>query len=371
MKDKIPVIAASLVKFGDLWEKGIRELVNEVGKKVLNDARLKPDEIDSLHISNCFSAKASGQGMLNSIAFEELGIINSVCVNASDASGAAAIREAANSILSGQSKIAMVLGVEKVTDLKTDEISSLSSDFIGEDESFVGATIQSQFAMMTKKYLKDFRLKPADLSFIPSQNHKNAIENEYAQYRFELKGEKIISSPLAAEPIRMLDCASYCDGAAALVICSEDAAKKLKSRVHGYLLASSIASDSLSLSKRKSITSFESTVKASESAYDAAGINPNEVGMMEVHDIVPISEVIAIEDLGFAKKGNGIKFIKSNSKKINQSGGLKACGHAAGATGVRQAIDVLRRLKEKKLSYGITQTIGGAGGVSVVNIFCR
>ena len=369
MNNKIPIIAASLVKFGDLWEKGIRDLISEAGKKTLSEAGLTPDKIDSLHIANCFSARTSGQGMLNSIAFEELRIGNAVCVNAGDASGAAAIMEAANSILAGKSEIAMVLGVEKASDLKTDEILSLTSDFIGEEESFVGATIQSQFAMITKKYLKDFRLKATDLSFIPSQNHKNAIGNEYAQYKFELKEEKINSSQLIAEPIRMLDCASYCDGAAALVMCSEAAAKKLKNKVKGYLLASSIASDSLSLSKRKSITSIESTAKATESAYKIAGVNPNEIDLMELHDIVPIAEVLAVEELGFAKKGKGIQFIRSGKNKVNLSGGLKACGHAAGATGIRQAIDVLKKLREKKLRYGLTQTIGGTGGVSVVNIF--
>ncbi|MDP3765858.1 MAG: hypothetical protein Q8R04_05070 [Nanoarchaeota archaeon] len=369
MKNKISIIATSLVRFGELWEKGIRELINESGKKVLNDASLSPDKIDSLYIANAFSSKATGQNMLNSIAFEELGISDSVCINAGDASGAAAIREAANSILSGQSNIAMVLGVEKVTDLKTNEILTLASDFIDIEESFAGATIQSQFAIMTRKYLKDFKLKPADLYFIPSQNHKNAIDNEYAQYRFELKEEKINSSPLVADPIRMLECASYCDGAAALIMCNENAAKKFN--IKGYLLAGSLATDSLSLSKRKSITAADSTIKAAEQAYKIAGIKPNDMDLMEVHDIVPISEVLAVEDLGFAKKGGGLKFIKSNTKKINLSGGLKACGHAAGATGIRQAIDLLNKLKSNSLKYGLTQTIGGTGGVSIVNIFRR
>lgn len=365
---RTPIIATSLIKFGDLWEKGIRDLIREVGKKVMDNAKLASYQIDSLYIANEFSSKTTGQSMLSSIAFEEFGISNSVCVNAGDASGAAAVREASNSILSGQSKIAMVLGVEKVSDLQNKDILYLASSLIdNEEESFIGATVQSQFAMITRKYLNDFKLKDVDLSFIPSKNHKNAIDNEHAQYSSELKEEKIISSPLLAEPIRMLECASYCDGAAALIMCREEIAKKFN--VYGHLMASSLSSDSLSLSKRSSIIEMESTKKAAELSYKIAGIYPNSIDLMEVHDIVPISEVIAVEDLGFAKKGKGIKFIKSNIGRINLSGGLKACGNAIGATGVRQAINIMDKLKSNKLKYGLTQTLGGTGGVSVVNIF--
>jgi acetyl-CoA C-acetyltransferase len=309
--------------------------------------------------------------MLNSIAFEELGISNVVCVRVGDASGAAVIKEAANSILAGQSKIVMVLGVEKLTDLKTNEMLASSSSLISQEESFIGATVQSQFALITRKYLHKFKLKSRDLSFIPAMNHKNALDNEYAQYQFELSEEKINSSPLSADPIRMLECASYCDGCAALIMCDEETARKKFANINKrYLLASSLKNDFLSLSKRKSIVTIESSMKAAQEAYKAARIKPGVIDIMEIHDIVPISEILAIEDLGFAKKGEGIKFIKANYKKINCSGGLKGCGHAIGATGIRQAISVIDKLKESNMKYGLTHTLGGTGSVSVVNVFC-
>lgn len=365
----IPIIATSMLKFGELWDKSINELVRDSGKKLFSNTGITSKDVDSLYIANVFSSKTAGQSLFNSLASEEFGIGNSVCVNAGDASGAVAIREAANSILSGQSRITMVLGVEKVCDFKTNEVLSLSSELISQEESLFGATVQSQFAMMTRKYLHDFKHNVNDLYFIPAENHKNAKSNEYAQYRFELPVGKISSSPLVADPIKMLECASYCDGAAALIMCNENAAKKLKQKIKGYLIASSLATDYLDLSKRKSITTIESTVKAAEQAYKTAGIKSSDIDLIEVHDIVPISEVMAVEDLGFEKKGSGLKFIKSNIKKINLSGGLKACGHAVSATGVRQAIDVLDRLKINNLKYGLTQTLGGTGGASAVNIF--
>lgn len=369
-KMKIPVIAASLIKFGDLWEKGLNDMIGEVAQKALSDAGIKQNDVDSLYIANEFSSITSGQSLLSSAAFEETGISDSVCVNAGDASGSAAIKMAANSIMAGENDIVMVLGVEKVTDLKMSEILSLNSNLISQkEEGFAGATIQSQFAIITKKYLDDFKLDAKDLSFIPSINHKNAAGNEYAHYNFELSEEKINSSPMHSEPIRFLDIAPYCDGAAALLMCSPKISKKFQKRIKCHLIASSLASDSLALSKRKSITTIESTVKASEEAYKTAGIKQNYIGIMEVHDIMPISEVLAVEDLGFAKKGYGIRFIRDNIKKINLSGGLKACGHPAGATGVRQAVNVIDKLKKSHLKYGLTHTLGGTGAVSVVNIF--
>lgn len=372
--NKLPIISASLVKFGDLWDKGIHELIKEAGEKALDSAGAKSNEkineIDALYIANEFSSNANGQSLLNSVAFEELGIRDSICISMGDASGSAAIREAANSIISGKNDIVMVLGVEKITDLKTDEVMSLTSSLISQkEESFIGATVQSQFALMAKKYLEDFKIKEQEFHFIPSNNHKNAINNEYAQYRFELPEERIKESPMSAEPIRMLDMAPYCDGAAALVMCTEKRAKSLSSDIKGCLLSSAIACDSLSLSKRKSITTIDSTVAASKEAYEMAHITPKDIGLAEVHDFAPISEILAVEDLGFAKKGQGIGFIKKNIKKLNLSGGLKACGHPLGATGVRQAIDIINRLKANKQKYGVTQTLSGTGAVSAVNIF--
>jgi len=368
---KIPIIATSLVKFGDLWNKGINDLVKEIGQKALKDANTGSSDVDSIYIANEFSSIINGMSSLNSVVFEELGIDNGICVNTGDASGAAAIKEAAASILSGQNEITMVLGVEKLTDLKTDEVLSLSSNFISQEESFVGATVHSQFAIMTKKYISDFHLSPNDLSFIPSSNHKNAINNEYAQYRFELAEEKINASQLFADPIRMFDLASYCDGAAALIMCSEEIAAKFSKKIKGYLLASSIASDSLSLSRRNSITAIESTIKASEMVFKESRINASDIDLMEIYDIAPISEILAVEDIGFAKKGHGPDFIRKNLGKINLSGGLKACGHAIGPTGIRQAVDLLSRLRIRKLKYGLTQTLSGTGSCSIVNIFSR
>lgn len=367
MSNKVSIIAASLTRFGELWEKGIGDLIAEAGKKALDGAGILPNQIDSLYIANEFASQINGQSLLSSIAFEELGIDGAVCVNAGDASGSIAINLANNSILSGQSEIAMVIGAEKTSDIKSAEMLALASNLIDQKEACVGATIQSQFALITQKYLNAFELDANELHFIPSNNHKNALNNEFAQYRFKLSEEKINSSPVFADPIRLLELASYCDGAAALVMCNEKISKKFDGKIK--LLSSAVASDLLALSKRESITSLQSTENAAKLAFKRAGIQNNDIGVMELYDLAPIAEILAVEDLGFAKKGKGIKFIKENLEKINTNGGLKACGNPSGATGVRQAISLIDKLKKGKLKYGLSQTVAGTGALSAVNIF--
>lgn len=366
---KIPIISTSSMKFGDLWDEGINDLIREAGQKALDDCGLKPEQIDALYVANAFSSEISGQALLSSVAYEELKIKNSECISQGDASGAIAIIKAANSIKSGQNKIVMVLGVEKMSDLKSNEILAITSKLLDTEESFIGATIHSQFAIITKKYLHDFKLNSDELCFVAAKNHKNGISNQYSQFKSELSQEKIKSSQVISDPIRMFECASYCDGACAIIMCNEKIAEKFHGKLLGYFVAGVFSSDSLPLSNRKQIYEFESTVSAAKEAFNDAKIIQGQIDLMELHDFSPISEIIAVEDLGFAKKGKGLEFIKNNIKKINPSGGLKCCGHPLGATGVRQAIDIILRLKTNKLNYGLTQTLGGIGSVSAINIF--
>lgn len=367
---KIPIISAYNTRFGDLWDKDAGDLIEEAGMNALKSAGISANDVDALYVANAFSSKINGQILLNSLCFERMGINKGVCISLGDASGAAAIREAANAVLSGAAKYAMAIGAEKATDLKTDEMLAITQDMIDEkEESFVGATVQSQFAIITRKYMSDFGLSKEDIAFITSNSHKNGITNETAQFRFELDENKINSSNIIADPIRILDCAPYCDGASAIILCNSEEAEKSGKEILGFFLGSGIGSMPLALSKRKSITRIDSTVNAASEAFKSADLEPKDIELIEAYDLVPISAVLSVEDMGFAKKGRGIDFIRKNAKNINSSGGLKSCGHAASATGIRQTADILKKLKEKGMKYGISNTISGTGGFSAVNIF--
>ncbi len=369
-KMKVPIIGAYSTGFGDLWDKDIGDLLEEAGINALKSAGISAKDVDALYIANVFSSKINGHAPLSSLCFERIGISRSICISSGDASGAVAIEEAANLILSGAAKYAMVIGAEKSTDLKTNEMLAVAQDTIDEkEESFIGATVQSLFAIITRKYMSDFGFARDDLSFITINSHKNGATNEFAQFRFELDINKINSSAFIADPIKVLDCSPYCDGASAIILCSNDAVEKRKGKVLGYLLGSGIASMPASLSKRKSITRIDSTANAAAEAYKKAGLSPKEIGLIEAYDIVPVSGILSIEDMGFADKGKGIEFIKKHPRAVNPSGGLKSCGHAIGATGIRQAVDIIKKLKEMDIKFGISNTMSGTGSISAVNIY--
>lgn len=363
----IPIISTSLIKFGELWDKDISDVIGEICKKALAES-LPKEKIDSAFIATSISSKLNNTSMLNSLVYENLGITNSVMINNGDSSGAEAIRQAALSIMSGESQIAIAIGIEKITDTRSNDILSLASGFLSQEEAFNGATIHSQFALITKKYIDKFNLKPNDLSIIPLMNHKHGSLNKYAQHNFEISLEKINSSPFLSEPIRMLEFAPFCDGAAAIILCNEKVSRKLTKKIKAYLIGSSLACDTLQLSKRESVTKFESVEKAANKAFEIASIPRQKIDLFEVHDIAPISEILAIEDMGFSKKGSALEFIKKNQNIINCSGGLKSCGHALGATGIRQSIDIISRLSKKK-KFGLTQSMSGIGSAAIINIF--
>jgi acetyl-CoA C-acetyltransferase len=177
-----------------------------------------------------------------------------------------------------------------------------------------------------------------------------------------------------------LDCSPITDGAAAVVIASENAAKKLAGQPI-YVLGTGQGSDTVALHDRKSYTELLATKAAAKKAYDMAGVGPEKIDATEVHDCFTINEIIALEDLGFVEKGRGGKFAENGGIDIggdvptNTCGGLKVCGHPVGATGVRQVAEITNLLRGrcfnpvKGAEIGLNLNIGGSGATAVVNIF--
>lgn len=365
---KIGIIGYSQTKFGELWDKGIRDLIRDVGLKVMEDTKIKKEDIGKVICANALSNVVNGQSNINSICSEELGIKSSSTINCGDASGAAAIRQAILEIESGRTNIIMVLGIEKVTDLTAGQVTTATSQLLDQElEAFHGATLTSIYAMLTRSYMEKFKINEKQLSRIPVLRHKFALDNDNAQFKIEISEEAVEKSSIVASPVRLLHNSSVCDGAAAIILCNEKYAKKYSDNP-AFIIASGFGNDNLALHSRENLLEFKSTKIAAEEAFKEAGIKRSEISIAEVHDTTTIGEIIAVEDLGFCEKGDGLKFILKDNVKINHSGGLKACGNPLGATGIRQAIDICKNLKEKK-GYGLTQTISGSGSFTIVNIF--
>jgi acetyl-CoA C-acetyltransferase len=377
------VIGVGSTKFREHWGHGIKDLVNVACKNALASANLKLNDVDSLFVANCFGGLVNGQGNINSLCSDMLGIENSFSIGGGDSSGAYSIVQAANAITSGNCKVALVMGVEKMSDLGLSEVTELVSQVIDyESEAVIGATLASLYAMITMKHMELYGTTDQQLAAVSVKNHSNATENEIAQFRYKVTQEQVMKSPLVSDPIRVLNSAAPSDGCCALVMCSDEIAKKHKRKID--LIGSGMGADSMAVQNREDITTFKSIKSASKKALLKAGLKIEDISFAEVHDSFSIGEIISIEDLGLAQKGDGGKFIEDGSADlkgkfpINPSGGLKACGHPFAATGIRQAIESFYQLTNssgirqvKKAKYALTESLSGTGSTAVVNIFSK
>jgi acetyl-CoA C-acetyltransferase len=215
------------------------------------------------------------------------------------------------------------------------------------------------------------------------KNHHHACMNPIAQYHMEISIEDVNKSPMVADPLHVLDCSPISDGAAAVVLAPTDIARRF-SDTPIKIVGSGQASDTLALHDRRDLTTLDATVHAGRAAFRQAGIEPRQVDVAEVHDCFTIAEILAIEDLGFVEKGQGGKATEEGltalggTFPINTSGGLKACGHPVGATGIKQAYEIALQLRGEagkrqvdEVEVGLAHNVGGSGGTALVHIFTR
>lgn len=375
------IVGIGSTKFGELWQYGLRELISYASINALKSANIGLKDVDSLFVANCFSSTINGQNNINAICTDELGIHNAVSIGGGDAAGAYAIVQAANSIMAGQSKIALVIGVEKMSDITTTDATRVVSELADQEwEASTGATLASLYAMITLRHMKLYGTTNNQLDMVSVKNHSNAVENEIAQFRFKLTMDDVRKSPMVAYPIRVLNSAAPSDGCCALVMCNSELAKEYKNKIH--LIGSGVGADFMALHEREDITTFNAVSSASKTALLRARIKLDEISFAEIHDSFSIGEIMSIEDIGFTKKGAGGKFIEDGNADldgklpVNPSGGLKGCGHPFAATGIRQAIEAFYQLNNnagkrqaRNAKYALTETISGAGAAAVVNIF--
>lgn len=380
---KIAAIGYGQIKFGEHWDKGLRDLISLAGNAAIKNANIENKEIDSIITANSLASVINGQNEVNALCFEELGIKSAISIGSGEIAGSLAISHAAMEILSGNSKIVMALGVEKITDVISSQITSATSQVLDQEwEVFNGATLASMYAMLTRIYMKKFKITLEQIAKVSVKNHKNALKNKFAQFQREIDVDSVLKSPIVASPLTLLNCAAPCDGASAIILCEESLAKKY-AKEPVYLIGSGSGSDYLALHERENLLEMKATKIAADEAYNQSKIKPSDVNLAEVHDSFSIAEILSVEELGFCEKGKGIEFIEKNGNlngrlPINPSGGLKACGNPFGATGIRQAIEIITQLKNKaderqvkNAKIGLTHNLNGTGSTSIVNIFSR
>jgi acetyl-CoA C-acetyltransferase len=276
----------------------------------------------------------------------------------------------------------MVLGVEKMTDSTADDVTSiLASAADQEYEAFNGVTFPGLYAMIAARHMYEFGTTLEQLSLVAVKNHRNAAKNPNAQFRSAVTLEHVMNSAPVALPLRLFHCSPITDGAAAVILCPLELAKK-HCDMPVKVLGSGQATDSIALHNREDLCTLKAVEAAGEQAYKMAGLRPEQIDVAEVHDCFTIAEICITEALGYAAKGEGGKAVEEGRTDyggdvvINPSGGLKGKGHPVGATGVAQVCEIVAQLQGnagqrqvEKARYGLTQNMGGSGGSSVVHIF--
>jgi acetyl-CoA C-acetyltransferase len=383
---KVAVIGVGMTRFGELWNSSLRSLTIEAGIKALSDAGVSGERVDALY-TGCMSGDMFvKQGHIASLIADYGGLlpVPSTRVESACASGGLALRQGLMAIASGFANIVVVGGVEKMTDAMGSQTTGyLASAADQEWESFNGATFPSLYALMARRHMYEYGTTEEQLSLVAVKNHHNGSLNPNAHFQFEVSLERVMNSTLVADPLRLFHCSPVSDGAACVVLASEEKAKEISDDPI-WIIGSGQASGAIGIYDRDDICTIDATVNAGKSAYKMAGITPKDIDFAEVHDCFTIAEIMDIEDLGFFKKGEGRKAVEEGITSldgelpINSSGGLKAKGHPVGATGVAQVVEAVTQLRGKAgkrqikdAEIGLTQNIGGSGGTAVVHIFSR
>jgi acetyl-CoA C-acetyltransferase len=384
----VSIIGVGCTKFGERWDSSLRDMVVEAGVMAIEDAGIVGDQIDALFVGNMSAGRFVEQEHIGALIADCAGLsrrhIPSTRVEAACASGGLALRQAVMAVASGYHDIVIGAGVEKMTDVSGGTAAdALAAAADREWECFFGATFPALYAMMARLHMRRFGTTRDQMAMVAVKNHHHACMNPLAQYHTELTVEDVERSPMVADPLHVLDCSPISDGAAAVVIVPTEMSREFVD-TPVRIISSSQGSDTLALHDRRDLTTLDATVHAARSAFRQADIEPRQVDVAEVHDCFTIAEILAIEDLGFVEKGFGGRAIEegitalSGELPINTSGGLKACGHPVGATGIKQAHEISLQLRGEagkrqvdEAEIGLIHNVGGSGGTAIVHILTR
>jgi acetyl-CoA C-acetyltransferase len=381
MRD-VAIIGIGMTRFGELWEKSLRDLMVEAGLKAVADSGV--DHVDSMYVGCMSSGLFVEQEHLASLASDFLGLgpIPATRVESACASGGLAVRSAFIEVASGLSDIVLAMGVEKMTDLPGDACTAALATAADQDyEAFHGVTFPGLYAMIARAHMERYGTTSEQLAATAVKNHANGALNPLAQFRNRITVADVLDSIMVADPLHILDCSPVSDGAAAAILCPLDLAKKIAKKAPVRIAGVGHATDSLALYRRADLTRLPAVERSAQIALQMAKRKPSDIHLAEVHDCFTIAEVCAIEELGFVPLGQGGDAARSGltardgRSPVNTSGGLKSKGHPVGATGVAQIHEVVTQLRGeagerqvRNARIGLTQNMGGSGGSSVVHV---
>jgi acetyl-CoA C-acetyltransferase len=370
--------------FGRRSDATVQELAFEAFSAAMEDAGIQREDLDASVIGSV--PEYHKQRSLPGVVQEYLGLnpLPTWLTEVACASGSAAIRTAWMAINAGVHDIVAVIGCQKMTELSTPEILALMGR-VGEVqwESVFGTTFPAYYALFAQRHMHEFGTKREQLLEVAIKNHFYGAKNQCALFQKEITMEKALESDEVATPLQVYDCCANADGAACVILASEEKAREISKKTV-WVDGLGCATASMSVLRRPNLVGLPSAQAAGAQAYQMAGVKPGDIKVAEIHDCFTIAEIMAYEDLGFCKKGEGGKFISDRQTYIggkipvNVDGGLKAKGHPIGTTGVSMTYEICKQLRgeagERQVpdaDVGLTHNVGGIGQYCFVQILRR
>ncbi len=383
----VSIIGIGSTPFGVLEGQSLKAMAVSAANEAIRDAGVDRKEIEALYVGNFISGFLAGQETIAPQISDLLGLNKSTAsttVEGACCSGGIALRHGFFLVGTGLADLVLIIGVEKMSHASTEKNTEglgLAMDH-ETSEGRAGLTFPGFFALVAQRHMYEFGTTPDHLARVSFKNRSNSLKNPRARFRKAATLEEISHSRLIADPLRLFDCCPISDGAAALVLCPTETARSF-TETPVEIIGSAQTTGYNSLYNTPSATTLDATVLAGKQAFDMAGLGPEDVDLVELHDCFTIAEVVDSEDLGFFPKGRGGFAVAEGATlvdgklPINASGGLLSKGHPVGATGVAQVYEVVKQLRGvhenqvKDAEIGLTHNLGATGQVCTVHILRR
>ncbi len=343
MGDEVFVLGVGMTRFGKHPDRDAADLGAEAVRLAIADAGIDPRRVQAAYCGHVYQGMVTGQRVLAQVGLAGIPLAN---VENACSSGATAIREACLAIRAGEHDVVLAFGTEHLTSRFRGALTPDPSDV----EAAVGLTMPGIYAMRARRYMEEFGITREQLALIPVKNKANAARNPLAQFQDPVTVEQVLESRMIADPLRLLDCSPVSDGAAAAVLVSAAALRRLDDGRAVRLAASALRTGEVEAEPGP--MTFEPLTRATAlDAYERAGTGPDDVDLAEVHDCFSIAEALRVEGLGLFEQGEYVRAVERGEASIggrlpvNPSGGLLGKGHPLGATGVAQVVEVVRQLR--------------------------
>jgi benzoylsuccinyl-CoA thiolase BbsB subunit len=362
---EVAVIGVGSTVMGKFPEMLPYELGAQAARAAIQDAGISPKDLQFAYCANLYGGMVIGQAALGEIGTTDIELTN---IENACTGGATALRKAWWDIASGLYDIGIAIGVESITTsyMAGKLITPARGDITGE----LGMNMVARFALTQRRYMDTFNVSLEQIAKVSVKNHHNGCMNPYSQYKKEFTIEEVVNSRPICEPITLLQCCPSTDGAAAAVLVSLDLAAKYTSQP--VAIAASVLKSGDYSFHWEDMTFSDMTFKCANSAYEMAGLGPEDVDVCELHDAFAVNELQHYVELGFCKRGEEVGLLENGATSlggripVNTSGGLLSKGHPVSASGVAQIAELVWQLRgqagERQVAnarVGLAHVIGG------------